>query len=119
LNYEAYLEIHPDTLEDLSYTLAMRREKLSFRSFSVVQPNSKITMSPILKGLKRPSVAMVFSGQGAQWAQMGNELLTTDYRFRRDIRLMDDVLHSLKHAPEWTMEGIFHLQYTFSSSKLF
>lgn len=39
-------------------------------------------MSPILKGLKRPSVAMVFSGQGAQWAQMGNELLTTDYRFR-------------------------------------
>jgi hypothetical protein len=47
-----------------------------------------------------------------------NELLTIDYRFRREIRLMDDIYRP-KHAPEWTMEGIFHSQYTFSSLKLF
>jgi hypothetical protein len=57
-------------LEDLSYTLAMRREKLFFRSFSVVNPNSKMTMPPIFKGLKRPGVAVAFGGKGAQWARM-------------------------------------------------
>ena len=104
--YEAYLKIHPERLEDLSYTLAMRREKLSFRTFSIVQDDSIIKKSSILKELKQPSIAMVFSGQGAQWAQMGNELLTIDQNFRKDIQLLDDVLRSIAHAPEWTIEGI-------------
>ena len=37
----------------------------------------------------------------------GERTLNHRLQIPRDIRLMDDVLHSLKHAPEWTMEGIF------------
>ena len=47
---------------------------------------------------------MVFSGQGAQWAGMGADLIQRDSAWRDDIRSMDKVLGSLIQPPEWTIE---------------
>ena len=56
-----------------------------------------------------PDVAMVFSGQGAQWPGMGRDLIRSNKAFLDDIRTMDRILGTLSHPPEWTIEGD-HLQ---------
>lgn len=48
---------------------------------------------------------MIFSGQGAQWPEMGRELILQAPNFREDIREMDNTLQTLTHRPEWTIEG--------------
>lgn len=108
-NYSTYLKKNPDHIADLSYTLAIRREKLPFRTFSVAKKDSEMVSSSILKlPVTPPSIAMVFSGQGAQWAQMGCELMRVDKNFQADILDMDNVLQSLLHPPQWSIEGEIH-----------
>ena len=48
---------------------------------------------------------MIFSGQGAQWAQMGNEMIHGNPEFRADIEKMDSILQGLKYPPSWTIMG--------------
>jgi len=111
--HAAYLEAHPGRLADLAYTLALHREKLPFRAFSVCRPGMKITASPINKASSSPaSICMVFSGQGAQWPQMGYELCNDDDGFRRDIVLMDHVLQDLKLPPSWTIMSKFTIPHS-------
>lgn len=70
-----------------------------------MQPGKIIETSSAVKGSSKLSdrkVIMIFSGQGAQWAGMGRELLT-DRQFLKDIARMDTILHGLKHPPAWTI----------------
>lgn len=53
---------------------------------------------------------MIFSGQGAQWAGMGKEMIQGDPEFRADIETMDSILRGLKCPPSWTIIGT-HLLY--------
>ncbi|KAJ8066769.1 hypothetical protein OCU04_004157 [Sclerotinia nivalis] len=48
---------------------------------------------------------MVFSGQGAQWPEMGRDILLKDPEFRKDIAEMGQILQSLIHPPSWTLAG--------------
>ncbi|RMZ80449.1 hypothetical protein DV737_g3022, partial [Chaetothyriales sp. CBS 132003] len=68
-------------LDDLAYTLATRRTKFDYRSFIVADGTSAFA-GKLAKGLpklkrasKENNIIMVCTGQGAQWAQMGRELL--------------------------------------------
>ncbi|KAF9870424.1 hypothetical protein CkaCkLH20_12091 [Colletotrichum karsti] len=63
-------------------------------------PNPKTTKASSTE----PPVVMVFSGQGAQWPEMGKDLFHADQAFRDDIRKMDSILKSLIHPPSWTIE---------------
>ncbi len=65
---------------------------------------SDVTKVPV----KTPPLAFVFSGQGAQWPQMGKRLMEHDQQFLSDIRAMDDVLSQAKIPPTWTIEGQFN-----------
>ncbi len=47
---------------------------------------------------------MIFSGQGAQWAQIGHELLNDNPGFLQTIKAMDQVLKSLQFPPDWSIE---------------
>ncbi|RCI09633.1 hypothetical protein L249_4165, partial [Ophiocordyceps polyrhachis-furcata BCC 54312] len=100
-----YLQRHPDSLADLSYTLGVKREHLAFRATSVVDSQLPvITASPSVKvPSSPPEVVMVFTGQGAQWPRMGVELYRSNSTFRTSILRLDDVLRMLPDAPSWSM----------------
>lgn len=82
---------NPDNaiLYNLSYTLSERRSKFLWRSSviatSIDELQRKLETHPPnpIKSSSR-SLAFVFSGQGAQWAKMGSELMVFD-SFRGSI----------------------------------
>lgn len=103
--YKKYALRHSDGISNIAYTRAVCRERLPHKAFAIVQPGKIIETSSSVKASSKSSdrkVVMIFSGQGAQWAGMGRELLA-DKRFLKDIARMDTILHSLKHPPAWTI----------------
>ena len=96
---------------DLSYTLANRRSRHPSRAFAVTSYNSledtfsNNTESFVLAEKKKtPSLGFAFTGQGAQWARMGSELLTYYPSFLKSIRVLDRVLKDLPDKPDWSLE---------------
>lgn len=100
------MSLHPNRLGDLAYTLGARRKHLSRRGFLVkanaVSPNVGAIKSSIAS--RAPDLTYVFTGQGAQWAGMGRELMGFK-SFCDDIRSLDIVLQSLRKPPSWSLEG--------------
>lgn len=92
---------------DIAYTLALRRERLPHRSFSIVQDGDIIGSweSATVAAAKPAPVYMAFTGQGAHWAGMAKEMVLGDDLFRKDIALMDSILSGLTHPPSWSMMG--------------
>ncbi|GKT45235.1 highly reducing polyketide synthase fum1 [Colletotrichum spaethianum] len=104
VNNQKYISEHPDSLDDVSYTLASRRSHLPHRAFSVMQDGIDLSTSPFGKAPNiSADLALVFTGQGAQWPQMGAELLKANKVFAQSIRKMDKVLSSLPDGPTWTL----------------
>ncbi|KAK3377518.1 acyl transferase domain-containing protein [Podospora didyma] len=103
-------------LIDLSYTLATRRSTFPMRAFTVASHStleeafSKVSSSfSIADGKKNPratppTVGFVFTGQGAQWARMGAELIEYSAAFRKSIRMLDAALGELRDGPAWPIE---------------
>ncbi|KAM7220166.1 hypothetical protein V8F06_004494 [Rhypophila decipiens] len=99
-------------LLDLSYTLVNCRSRFSSRGFVVT---SRATLADAFQSLdvadnKKSSassdIGFVFTGQGAQWAGMGAELMACYPSFRQSIRHLDTVLRHLDDAPVWTVEDL-------------
>lgn len=101
-------------LTDLSYTLLRRRSALPYR-FSAVAKDRASLLDVLSQGFAMPTakptpaeldMVMVFTGQGAQWAGMGRELLletsTSSSVFRHSIRASRDILHQL--GASWNLE---------------
>ncbi|KAE8140176.1 hypothetical protein BDV38DRAFT_280173 [Aspergillus pseudotamarii] len=104
--YKAWVQKNPDRLVDLAYTLGNHREHLPYRAFAVADLFGSLTPSLPLKAGKPPNVVMVFSGQGAQWPEMGRCLLLSSAFpiFRKTIQSLDAHLRTLSHTDEWTIE---------------
>jgi acyl transferase domain-containing protein len=101
---DQYAQRNPDSLSSLAYTLASCRQALPSRTFVVQQPGDDFKPAPVLRlSPKNPGITMVFSGQGAQWAQMGLDLYECFPVFKASINAMDRCLKSLKHPPQWSI----------------
>jgi len=96
---------------DLAYTLGTRRSKLATRAFTLasqetlyenLSPEKFVNMGN--QTYSKLPIAFVFTGQGAQWAQMGLELMEEFPSFRQSIVDLDNVLMDLPEAPKWTLE---------------
>jgi acyl transferase domain-containing protein len=98
-------------LQDIAYTLSFR-SKFSHRAIALVEAGSE----PIFNhGAVTEDVQLdfIFTGQGAQWPQMGKELLDFPI-FRESIRQIDDELANLPMAPSWTVEEMLKADLTAS-----
>lgn len=101
---QKYLEEHPSATQDIAYTLSSRRVHLPHRSFSVAGEGVAANTAPFTKAPSSSAdVVMVFTGQSAQWAQMGIELLESNPVFRKSIETMEQVLQSLPDRPSWSL----------------
>ncbi|KAI0025053.1 hypothetical protein F4780DRAFT_768373 [Xylariomycetidae sp. FL0641] len=84
--YEEHISSHQSNLDQLSFTLAARRSHMTWRTFTVVDGESPrtnedtkctprlVTGEPV-RSSATSSIAFIFTGQGAQYAHMGVELL--------------------------------------------
>lgn len=99
-------------LTDLAYTLGCRRSFFPARGFLLARPCSlmeDLQEKSLVRiqgqiGLAPLPIAMIFTGQGAQWPQMGLTLIEKHPSFRATIQALDAYLICLQDAPPWTIE---------------
>ncbi|KAF2180125.1 hypothetical protein K469DRAFT_640404, partial [Zopfia rhizophila CBS 207.26] len=103
-------------LSDLAYTLSSRRSKFLHKSFSIVDSrcpaetlNTENVTSIKSLGTQSSRIGFVFTGQGAQWQDMGRTLFEYGV-FHESIRTQDFILRSLSFPPSWTLEDILTRQ---------
>ncbi|KAL4875728.1 putative polyketide synthase [Aspergillus karnatakaensis] len=102
---ETYVTENPDRVNDLAYTLALRRRHLPYKGVLVLKSDGNTPTTRVVnRPASSPSVTFVFNGQGAQWAGMGKELFHSLPVFKEGIRQMDRVLQGLKPGPDWLIE---------------
>ncbi|KAF2844391.1 ketoacyl-synt-domain-containing protein [Plenodomus tracheiphilus IPT5] len=94
-------------MDHLAYTLSDRRSMLYYRAFTITQlKKPSLTADDLVTGKQAPSpprIGFVFTGQGAQWSQMGAELVSNFAIARRTIGELDEALKSLPEPPAWTL----------------
>ncbi|MCJ1246453.1 hypothetical protein MMC30_003660 [Trapelia coarctata] len=108
----ASLDFTSINLTDLAYTLGSRRSNLSARGYLITNEDTlKCDLNPenlqtLESGTTAPTLPLAFvcTGQGAQWPQMGWQLLRAFPTYRRTIQDLDSHLARLAHAPSWTIE---------------
>ena len=96
-------------LNDLWYTLAHRRSLLGYKSWCIASTIDELHQKLVngisrpIRSSKSPQVAFVFTGQGAQWHAMGQELWTYEV-YRKSIQQADAYLASA--GSSWSVIGM-------------
>ncbi|UKZ47848.1 Type I Iterative PKS [Trichoderma virens] len=101
-----YIEQHPEVFQkrlvrDMAYTLGERRTHLQWRI--AITASSCDELANALNGVgatpvvasNEPKVAFVYTGQGAQWAGMGKELMESHPVFANTIKACSDYLQEI------------------------
>ncbi|KAL2062583.1 hypothetical protein VTL71DRAFT_5655 [Oculimacula yallundae] len=103
--HESYHISNPESLENMSYSLAMKREVLSHRAFCVTDGEDSwaLSVGSRIPQHQPPGLVFTFTGQGSQWPQMGLELLKNVRTFRKSIEQLDDFLSKVPEPPTWKM----------------
>ena len=96
-------------LRDLAFTLSTKRSRLSWKK-CVVAPSLQGLMTKLAstdidevvsRSSRKPRIAFIFTGQGAQWPRMGLDLL--QYRvFEESVRTASDFLCNALQCP-WSV----------------
>ena len=109
----ALLHLDITRLVDLAFTLAHRRSKLSTRGFILAHYTnldndlsaSKLRVLDSGNHSSKLPIAFVFTGQGAQWPNMGRQLMTEFPTYACAIDELDVILAQLSERPSWTIHG--------------
>ena len=95
--------------KSLAYTLDTRRTAWNWRSFIVADSLSQLSnleknISVPVKATVKPKLAFAFTGQGAQWPRMGNDLLDHFPVFRNSLAESEEILEQL--GCSWSLVGM-------------
>ena len=93
------------SLTDLAYTLSERRTRHFHRGY-IVAKSSRLDETAFITGKKAteaPRVGFVFTGQGAQWSQMGKALVDTFASAKLLLQSLDKILQSCAAPPPWSL----------------
>ena len=93
------------SLPDLTYTLSERRTRLWHRAF-VTTRTTELNENDFVvakKSSQPPKIGIVFTGQGAQWPQMGKDLLEFFPWTRSILEELDQVLQAQPDPPKWSL----------------
>ncbi|KAF2231041.1 PKSKA1 [Viridothelium virens] len=94
-------------LGDLAYTLSERRSRLYYRAFAVTHSSkAQLGEESLIMGKQAsspPRIGFVFTGQGAQWSQMGADLIKHFPLAKKTIQALDGVLKALPEPPHWSI----------------
>ncbi|KAI1499235.1 hypothetical protein F5X99DRAFT_390720 [Biscogniauxia marginata] len=103
--YKQHIMGNIENVDRLSYTLAARRSRMLWRTFAVIDEEShskgvELSTAKLIRTSAEAALAFVFTGQGAQYADMGVELLQYPV-FHRTLQQIDEVYSSL--GCEWSI----------------
>lgn len=106
-NLGIYIEQHPEVFQkrlisDMAYTLGERRSHLQWR-MAITAPScselanalNSISATPEVVASREPKVAFVYTGQGAQWAEMGKELMESHPIFAKAVETCSNYLQTI------------------------
>ncbi|KAI0101308.1 putative polyketide synthase [Nemania sp. FL0031] len=104
-NYAAYMESSTPNLDQIAYTLAVKRNRLTWRSFAVLKADTPglPPKLPSIRSSRDVGLAFIFTGQGAQYAGMGLELLTYP-AFRSTLETANAVFQAL--GATWSLHDV-------------
>jgi acyl transferase domain-containing protein len=109
LDYLENKSIDEKRLQSLAYTLSERRSQFAFRlgltggsSTELIASLQAEDLKPI-KALVDPTIGFVFTGQGAQWAKMGCELIDVFPIYRNTLIRSGEQLKLL--GASWDLIG--------------
>lgn len=90
--FEESVARSPTRTDQLAYTLAARRSQMLWRTFAVILPGTQKTLSPAkpIRSSTQARLAYVFTGQGAQYINMGWDLIQYPV-FAQTLRQIDDI----------------------------
>ena len=90
---------------DLAYTLSERRSHHFHRAY-IVARGSEIDSKSMVQSKKsgeQPRIGFVFTGQGAQWPQMGKAVVDTFPYAMPLLERLDSALQRLPSPPSWSL----------------
>lgn len=115
-NLGIYLEQRPeifqnDLMDNVAYTLGERRSLLQWRvaipastSFELIEQLNSGKVAPT-REVESPRIGFIFTGQGAQWAQMGKSLYNQFPVFAAALDKCDE--HLVKLGATFSLKGRF------------
>lgn len=120
--YKDYLSSHPETsMRDLAWTLRERRSLFPYRCYFAAsslqdlqnQISAKLEGDSTSVGIKSSSATKsgaakilgIFTGQGAQYARMGAELIEKSSTAREIIERLEADLAKLHDGPKWSLKS--------------
>ncbi|MDJ0726378.1 MAG: beta-ketoacyl synthase N-terminal-like domain-containing protein, partial [Prochloraceae cyanobacterium] len=104
LKYEDYLEANPKiSIADICFNANTGRSHFKHRLATVIESSEQLlqdlkafetgeNVPEIVTGSNRPKIAFLFTGQGSQYVNMGQQLYQTQPTFRREFDRCHEIL---------------------------
>ncbi len=92
------------SMRDLAHTLSEKRTHHFHRGYIVANSSNLFEEQTVMsKSTPAPRICLIFTGQGAQWPQMGKDLMQNFPRAKAHITHLSSILQDLPDGPEWSL----------------